>query len=480
MNRTHKFSRQPEQVTRRQFLDRSNKFVLGSATAASAILNLNLLSQLAGADLPEAEDDYRALVCVHFAGGNDSFNMVAPCEGSGYEEYLESRGGIALPSSGEVDGLLPLDGVLVNGDGRKLGIHPSLPFLQAQYNSGKAAIVANVGTLVEPTTLANLQSGNFRVPLGLFSHSDQSMQWQTSLSDQRSAATGWGGRMADLLAGFNEPSNVSMNVSGAGDNIFQTGINTIAYAFSANGSVELSAWNSPSNAARRQAVEGILNAEYQNAFERAFAVRKKGAIQSNADYREAILVAPTVNSPFTRSNSLSAQLKIVAKTIAARKVLCKQRQTFFVQLDGFDLHGNLGTQHAILLGRVNQALSEFQVALVEMGVMDKVTTFTSSDFGRTLSSNGSGTDHAWGGNHLVFGGAVNGGQVYGTYPELALESSLDTGRGRLIPTTSVDEYVSDLALWMGVSKTNLPLVLPNLSRFHDPDLGPAMGYMATT
>jgi uncharacterized protein (DUF1501 family) len=168
---------------------------------------------------------------------------------------------------------------------------------------------------------------------------------------------------------------------------------------------------------------------------------------------------------------------MVAKTIAARTPLGKKRQTFFVQMGGFDLHGNIEANHHGLLATVNAAIAEFQAAMVELNLENQVTLFSASDFARTLSSNGSGTDHAWGGNHFVVGGAVNGGQIYGTYPELALNSSLDTGRGRLIPTTSVDEYFAELALWMGVSPSNLPLVLPNLTRFYSPGGAPPLGFL---
>lgn len=467
------------EISRRKFIGQANCATLGSAAVTSAALNLNLLGRLAGAELPGdgAGDDYKALVCVFLSGGNDSFNMVTPSEGEGYTEYATARGSVSLPQSGEENGLLPLKGNLPLPDGRGLGVHPSLPFLQGLYDSDQAAVIANVGTLVEPTTLATFENGVARLPAGLFSHSDQSMQWQTSLPDQRSAATGWGGRMSDLLDELNTVSNVSMNISGAGDNIFQTGVDSTSFALGSNGSIQLLGGSSSSQLARRRGMDGILAAEYQNAFERAFAGRKQKSIQANQEYRDAISLIPEITTQFSANNSLSTQLNNVAQTIAARNILGKRRQTFFVELGGFDLHGNLGTSHPALLTLLNNALSEFQATLIEMGVWNEVTTFTSSDFSRTLSTNGSGTDHAWGGNHFVMGGAVDGGKVYGTYPSLALGSELDTGRGRLIPTTSVDEYVSDLALWMGVSPSSLPLVLPNLSRFHAPATTPAIGYM---
>ena len=479
MNIAQRTSDSSENISRRSFIGQANCAALGSAAVTSAALNLSLLGRLSGAGLPSVSDgdDYKALVCVFLSGGNDSFNMIAPAEGDGYAEYIATRGSVGLPPSGAPGGLLPLDGTLPLPDGRGLGVHPSLPVLQELYNSGEAAIVANVGTLVEPTTLASFENGVARLPAGLFSHSDQSMQWQSSLPDQRAARTGWGGRMSDLLDELNSVSNVSMNISGAGGNLFQSGVNTTSFDLGVNGSVQLLGGTSPSAIVRREAIDGILAADYQNAFQRAFAARKQQSLIANEEYREAVERAPEINSPFSRGNSLSGQFRNVARTIAARDILGKRRQTFFVELGGFDLHGALGTGHPALLSILNDALSEFRAALLEMGVWNDVTTFTSSDFSRTLGTNGSGTDHAWGGNHFIMGGDVQGGQVYGTYPSLALESEIDTGRGRLIPSTSVDEYVSDLALWMGVSPSSLPLVLPNLSRFHSPATTPAVGYM---
>lgn len=472
-------ARHPQSLSRREFIGQANCAALGSAAVTASLLNLGMLGRVAAADTP-ATEDYKALVCIFLSGGNDSFNMVAPGSGDGYQEYITARGDVGLPPIGDTAGLLALNGVISESDDRQLGVHPSLPILREMYHEGKAAIVANVGTLVQPTSLTGINQGTAKLPNGLFSHSDQSQQWQTSIPDNRNAVTGWGGRMADILRSENAPSNVSMNISAHGENLFQVGGVSTPFAIGASGAIELSAWRQNWFRHRRLAVENILDQEYQNVLERALVSKKKKAIAANSDYIDALAAAPVLATPFTDSNPLSVELKNVARTIAARTQLGVKRQTFFVEMSGFDLHGRLDTQHPLLLGRLQAALSEFFTALDELCLTDQVTTFTSSDFARTLSTNGSGTDHAWGGNHLVFGGAVNGGQVYGTYPELALESSLDTGRGRLIPTTSVDEYVSDLALWMGVSKTNLPLVLPNLSRFHDPDLGPAMGYMATT
>jgi uncharacterized protein (DUF1501 family) len=457
-------------LSRRRFLGEASCAAIGSSSVLSSILNLRLVGDLAAAE-PPTPDEYRALVCLFLAGGNDSFNMLAPVDATGYAEYAATRGIVAVPQTR----FLPLAGNIP--DGRQLGLHDSMPGLHALYGAGKAAFLANVGTLVEPTTLAAYHNGVAKLPFGLFSHSDQQMHWQSSLPDNRAPGSGWAGRLADLLEELNGVGAVSMNVSLGGINLFQSGVEVAPFAIGTSGAVELAAWNSGSYLPRRQAMESIMDAQYRNAFERAFAKMKRHAVDSNAGFKNALAAAPVVTSPFTASNPLATQLQMVAKTIAARQKLGKKRQTFFVLMGGFDLHGNIESNHPGLLSRVDQAITEFQTAMGELNLQNQVTLFTASDFARTLSSNGSGTDHAWGGNHIVVGGAVNGGKIYGTYPTLALGSSLDTGRGRLIPTTSVDEYFAELALWMGVSATNLPLVFPNLTRFHNPGGDPPLGFI---
>ena len=459
----------PQPITRRDFLGKSSCAAIGTASILSSMLSPRLAGSLAAADAPD-DDDYRALVCVFLAGGNDSFNMLAPADGPGHAEYAAARGSVALPTSG----FLPLAPPLA--DGRNLGLNASMPELHSIYNAGNAAFIANVGTLVEPTSLATFNSGLAKLPLGLFSHSDQQMHWQSSLPDTRSPASGWSGRLADLITSLNDAGPVSMNISVAGINLFQSGATTTALAVADSGAPTLTSWNSSGFLTRRSAMESLLEAEYHNVFERTFASMKRQAIDASEAFGTAISSAPALTTSFTQSNALARQLQMVARSISARNLLGKRRQTFFVLLGGWDLHAGMET-HGALLQRVSQAVGQFQTAIAELGLEDKVTLFSASDFGRTLSPNGSGTDHAWGGNHFVVGGAVNGGKIYGTYPELALNSPLDTGRGRLIPTTSVDAYFAELALWMGVSPSNLPLILPNLSRFHSPGDGPPLGFL---
>jgi uncharacterized protein (DUF1501 family) len=344
-----------------------------------------------------------------------------------------------------------------------------MPRVQQLFNEGKAAVVANAGTLIEPVTLSRYQSGAARLPLGLFSHADQIEQWQTAAPDQR-AATGWGGRLADVLRSAQEDTPVSMSISLGGTNVFQSGKLTSSFAISErdDGAVNIEGYGEPDWAIRDAVINSMLNAQYANIFEQAYASRLKSSIESNQFFGAALAGSPPVNTVFS-DERLSQQLRMVARTIAARDALRTNRQTFFVMLGNFDHHDEVIENQATQLGVVDRALGSFHEALVELGVEDRVTSFTISDFGRTLTSNGRGSDHGWGGNQLVLGGAVRGARFYGDYPALAAGNPLDTGRGRLIPTTSVDEYFAELALWFGVPRSALDRVLPNVGRFYSPN-----------
>lgn len=462
---------------RRRFIADSAFGAMGASTLVSSMANLELIGSLAAAELGPAED-YKALVCVFLAGGNDSFNMLAPTEGDARIGYELARGGAGLPVSDFVN--LPE----VLPDGRQLGLHRSMPELHELYNSGNAAFVSNVGTLLEPTDLDSLNSGASRLPLGLFSHSDQQIAWQSGLPGRRSARSGVAGRIADVLDSLNGESNIAMNISIAGNRLFNVSETTPARSLSigASGISRFSIWNSGSLAAQRVASETMMDLEGYSVFQEAYIDKKRSAIAVGAEYGQA-LSNQSLETSFTNGNSLSQQLREVARIIGGRNALNKRRQTFFVQMNGWDLHGGLASAHPSLLASLSQAIGEFQDAMTELGTTDDVTLFSASDFGRTLTFNGAGTDHGWGGNQFVVGGAVNGteasvGEVYGSYPDLALGSALDAGEGRLIPSTSVDEYYADLALWMGVPGGSLSTVLPNLWRFHDVTLdGAPLGIM---
>jgi len=442
---------------RRRFLGQASCAAVGTTALFNTVLNLRMFNALAAPG-----EDYRALVCLFLSGGIDSFNVLVPAGDAEYQEYAAIRGDLALPQ----DELLPITPATL--DGRSYGLHPGLPELQALFAQNRFALVSNVGTLVEPTTLDQYRRGSVALPLGLFSHSDQQMQWQSSMPDNRSAV-GWAGRMADVIQSGNCNPNIGMNISLSGNNVWQSGQITTHYTITENGSESLWDYGGVSAGAlvRTEAVDSLLALHYRHLFEKVFAQRMRGAIDANVDFSNAIAGVAPLTTQFS-DTSLSRKMRMIALTIAAREALCMKRQTFFVEVGGWDHHDEVVLNQATMLPIVSQALSEFHSALTELDVLDQVTTFTASDFGRTLSSNGRGSDHAWGGNHMVMGPALAGGDIYGRFPDLYLGNSLDTGRGRLIPTTSVDEYFAQLALWFGVPTADLELILPNIRRFWVP------------
>ena len=453
---------------RRRFLGQASCAAVGTTALFNTVLNMGMLNTLA-CDAP----NYRGLVCLFLSGGIDSFNMLVPRGPVEYAEYAATRADLALPQ----DTLLPI--VPATSDGRDYGLHPGLPELQSLFEGNRLALLANVGTLVEPTTLDQFRSRSVRLPLGLFSHSDQQMHWQTSLPDRRTQV-GWAGRMADILQEGNCNPNIAMNISLSGNNVLQTGQVTAHYTIGPDGSIGLRDYGGTTENAilRTDAVDGLLGLLYQNVFEKTFAARMRGAIDAHVQFSEAIAAVPPFVTQFS-DNGLSQRMRMIAQTIAARELLGMKRQTFFVQEGGWDHHDEVVANQATMLPVISAALSELQSALDEIGVADQVTTFTASDFGRTLTSNGRGSDHAWGGNHLVMGGAVQGGDIYGSFPSLYPGNPVDTGRGRLIPTTSVDSLFAEIALWFGVPAADLELVLPNIGRFYDTASGnPPIGFLA--
>lgn len=464
----------PRKMSRRRFLGEASCAAIGSTALFNTLLNLRMAGSAAGQSIGGG-NDYKALVCLFLAGGNDSFNLLVPSGATEYAEYAAVRRDLALPQAQ----LLPLNPI--NSIGKQLGAHPQMPEVQNLFETGKLAYVANVGTLVERITKQQYENETVPVPLGLYSHADQIQQWQTSIPD-RATPIGWGGRTADLLYALNQNQSISMNISISGSNVWQAGNQVVEYSITPWGSIGLDGyegtWNY--NHVRGAAIDSQLDLEYRNLFERTFAQKGRGAIDAHYQFMGAINAAPAVTTVFPADSWLGENLKMVARTIAARSLLNVRRQTFFVMIGGWDHHDNVIDNQQVMLADVSASLGAFYNALVEIGAQNDVTLFTASDFGRTLTSNGAGSDHAWGGNHLVMGGAVQGRRVLGQYPDLYEDNPLDTGRGRLIPTTSVDEYFADLALWLGVDKSNLPVVLPNIERFYNlQSSSPPLGLFAT-
>ena len=455
-----------QDLSRRRFIGRACAAV-GATGMLSALAQLRVIGALAADATPS---DYKALVCLFLYGGNDSNNLLVPIDTAGYSLYSADRTVLALPQST----LLPITPKAYS-DGRSWGLHPSLVEVQQIFGQGRLAILANTGTLVQPVTLAQYNAGTVALPPQLFSHANQQVQWQSSVPDQQ-FTTGWGGRLADIVNALNSNPKISMSVSVAGQNSFQVGKNVAQFAVSPSGAVVLSGTSGSALATTRYAAQqSILNLQEQNLFEAAFVGITSNAVADSQFLNSVLASAPKLATPFP-ATSIGTQMQMIARMISVAPQLGLSRQVFFASLGGFDLHSDQLGAHATLFSQLSQSLNAFSAASTELGVQDQVTTFTASDFSRTFNTNGTndgtaGSDHGWGSHHLVMGGAVRGGDIYGQVPLLELGGPQDTGRGRWIPTTSVDEYSATLSTWFGVSATNLATVLPNIGRFAAPNLG---------
>ena len=469
--------------SRRRFLGQVNCAAISALPVMSTLLNLRLSGAVAAADVPPG-GGYRALVCIFLSGGNDSWNLLSPWSGpsstsaDAYAEYAASRSDLALTQAQRIQ-ISP-----ENTPGRTFGVHGGMPGLASLFSQGKAAFVANVGTLIEPVlNRAQVAAASRRLPLGLYSHSDQIEQWQTSVPHSRSGV-GWAGRMLDLIRSFNTEQRVSMNISMDGSNVWQTGLTGAEYAVNPGnsqdplgGAVPLTGYvpgyaeNQEHYNALSTAVDSQLAGTYRNLLQETFMKKRREAADAWSIYSSAT-AGDLPGSVVFPNTALGRQLRQVARAIHGRVAMGACRQTFFVNRGGWDHHSDTLNLQAAMLPEVDEALAAFYAQLEAMGMQDAVTIFSASDFGRTLTSNGQGSDHAWGGNVFVAGGSVKGRKIYGTYPSLAVNAEsgaevnpLDTGRGRLIPTTSCDELFAELALWLGVSRGSLPLVLPNAGNF---------------
>jgi uncharacterized protein (DUF1501 family) len=434
----------------------------GAALSSLALINSTLMNS-ALAQTTQRFDDYKALVCIFLHGGNDSFNMLIPTANNDYQTYQSIRQALAYQQN-TLQPITPISTMPY-----ELGLPNAMSPLQALFQQGDLAFLANTGPLLQPVTKAQALQDWSILPPQLFSHNDQQKHWQTAWM-QQTINTGWAGRMADLLMDTNNP--LSMNLSIDGSNILQTGLNSLPYSLDASGVQAFAALN-PDNAWNNSRVEAftqlqgannhLLGQGYSEIYQRA---QSNINIVSNAIENAS---ATTINYP---TNSLAQQLKMVAQLASSQQILGHQREVFFVGLGGFDTHDNQANQHPLLLQRISEALLAFYDDLKARALFDAVTSFTISDFGRTLSSNGDGTDHGWGGHHIIMGGAVKGGDIYGTLPaDLQLNSNDDLEDGRMIPTTSVEQYAATLAKWFGLTSNEITAVFPNLSRFAQTDLG---------
>lgn len=471
--------------TRRAFLRRASQLALAGSALPTA-LNLAAMGEAAAFNAT----DYKALVCVFLYGGNDYANTLVTYDTTSYDRYAAIRGGatdrsgggIALAQSALTPTLLNPNTALP--DGRQYAFHPGMGGMAQLFNSGQAAVQLNVGPLVVPLTKTQYASPNktlYPTPPKLFSHNDQQSIWQSSSPE--GSTKGWGGGLGDLALSANTNSLFTC-ISVTGNAVYLSGQNALAYQVGSTGPVQASAIQSNvyGSAAVKDAIGLLTQQARTHVLENEYNRIMQRAVSSGGTLTSA-LNGVNVTTAFPTSNSLADQLKMVARLIKARTALGNTRQVFMVSLGGFDLHDNLIAQQTSLLTKVSQAMHAFYNATVELGVANQVTTFTASDFGRTLTSNGDGTDHGWGNHHWVVGGAVNGKAFYGKAPPVSVTDSADAqdqwhvGQGRLLPSTSVDQYAATLAKWFGVENTELSTVLPNLSHFGDTNYPLDLGFM---
>lgn len=449
-------------ISRRDFLRR-----LGAVGALGALSSLDTLT-ISGALAQTVPNDYRALVCVFLSGGNDGNNTVVPLSGDGYAAYSALRGGIAIPAQD----LTPLAS---GTNARSYGLHPQLAPLKDIWDSGAMALLFNVGVLAEPTAKTAYLMNGAQLPDGLFSHTDQQLLWQGT-GPNSILRSGWGGRIADRLNGINGAAHMPMAISIAGDNLYITGNATSGISIPSSGTFRMAGdGNAPLAATRRAALEQLLTVDRDTVSVKHAGDIIAGALASSEIIDLALTSKDsTVHELFADQKSgIARQLLLAAKLIELRASLGAKRQIFFVSLNGFDTHNNQINRQVSLFKQLAPALKAFYDATVQLGVSSSVTTFTLSDFGRTLRPNTvGGTDHGWGSHHFVIGGAVRGGRFYGQYPTLVPGGPDDADeRGIWIPTTAVDQYAATFATWFGVSASDLPLVVPNIGRFAGANLG---------
>ncbi len=467
------------EVSRRAFLRRSSQLAV-AGTAASWAMGLTGIGEAAAFS---AGTDYKALVCIFLYGGNDHNSTLIPFDSANYDLYSAIRGGGAGQTAGGIalaraslaaTALTPAGGQVLTNN-LQYALAPEMTRLKARFDEGKMAPLLNVGPLIAPLTLAQYNSSNSTAnprPAKLFSHNDQQSTWQSSKPE--GASDGWGGRMGDLALSSNSNALFTC-ISATGNAVFLSGQQALAYQVSTGGALSVNGIKNAlfGSSAGSTALRTLMTQNSNHLLEAEYNRVAKRAIDAEGVITAALQPVNLTTSfrPASGRNSLADQLAIVAKLIAARQPLGAKRQVFMVSMGGFDLHDSLISKQGGLMAQLDFAMDAFYKATLELGVADKVTTFTASDFGRTLASNGDGSDHGWGSHHFILGGAVNGGRYYGTAPQISLQTPDQVGQGRLLPTTSVDQYSTTLAKWFGVAPSELASVAPNIGRFGSSDLG---------
>jgi uncharacterized protein (DUF1501 family) len=442
---------------RREFLKRLGQY---SAMGSAAQLALPF-SAIANAASSTATD-YKAIVCVYLYGGNDYANTVVPYDTSSYNLYKSLRPTVALDRSALVNTVLQPKTALSNN--LQFALEPNLAPLANLFANNQMDVMLNIGTLVQPTTKAQYKSASVKLPPRLFSHNDQQKYSQSFLDPD---VTGWGGRIEDLLMSGNANTSFSA-ISVAGNASFLSGSSTHQFQVGTNGSTAVNALSgSPfGSTAVASALKSIISNPHGQILGDQIVSTINRSILSHDKLAPFLTgVSPFSSGLFPANNSLASQLQVVARIIRANQSLGMKRQVFFVSLGGFDNHDHLVTAHPVLMKQVGDAIGAFQSAITSIGMIQNVCTFTSSDFGRTLTSNGDGADHGWGSHHFVLGGPITQSKFIGTPPTLANDGPDDVGQGRLIPTTSWDQLAYSLGSWFGASASNLNMILPNANNF---------------
>jgi uncharacterized protein (DUF1501 family) len=459
--------------SRRQFMKTASYAAMAGVTASPLMHSMRALAAMSSNAAAASSSDYRALVCVYLQGGNDGHGTLIATDSDSFAAFTQARSGaqgLAYPLSD----LLPIVPTTPQS-GRTFALNPYLTGVQNLFNAGRAALVANTGTLIAPVTKAEWNSGSATLPRSLFSHFDQTNAWEAVAAD--GANRGWGGRMADMFESMNTNASFTC-ISTSGTTLFLSGQTAFQLRVSSAGALEANGIANPlfGSAQGTAALQSIISADDANLFAKEYAVIVRRSLEAQAALAAAMAPAGPTGIPNPTqfldpatgnlaNNNLASSLQTVARVIAGRSALGVSRQVFFVQLGGFDTHDTQAKRHSTLLSELGAAFEYFDQLMLTAGLSSQVTLFTASDFGRTLTANSDGTDHGWGSHHIVAGGGVAGQNIYGEYPIVGANQANDVGAGRLIPTTAVEQYGGTLGRWMGLSDSQVREVFPNFGNF---------------